>query len=87
MSDYARNHDGRLPFAPVADLEELRRDVSTSCTILMDLPHYVTGERREERIAEAIRLAGYFDDLLTAAIYRRAATDAQHAAERATVAL
>lgn len=73
---YARDHDGRLPFAPVRDLEALRYDAATTCVILMDLRDFMADEYRQERIAEAVTLARYFDALLTAAIYRRAAEDA-----------
>lgn len=73
---YAVDHDGRLPFAPVADLGEFRRDVATDCAVAMNLPDWVRGERREKQIAAGIAAAMFWDELLSASIYRTAAEQA-----------
>jgi hypothetical protein len=71
---YTRNHDGVLPFAPVRDLDDLRRDVAASCAITMNYGDHATGEHVAELVAEARALSRYHGELLSAAIWR---TDAE----------
>lgn len=73
---YALDHDGRVPFAPFPRLSEQRADVAEYAVIAL-------GHRyppRDEDLREAVELAGLWDDLLTAGIYRsKAAREARAA--------